>query len=138
MPQQALHDKDPSWLKTMSAEDAAYVSNSTVYMFKCFVGHKNNMQSINQLNIIKPRYRAYYWQKQLFARKPVFHQMFVMIPVTKIVSLDRVAKMLKQYKTSIISEIAAVFDTEKTLIIKILKRFLVKYIINFENLLLLD
>lgn len=64
--------------------------------------------------------------------------MFVMIPVTKIVSLDRVAKMLKQYKTSIISEIAAVFDTEKTLIIKILKRFLVKYIINFENLLLLD
>ena len=39
--------------------------------------------------------------------------MFVMIPVTKIVWLDRVAKMLKQYKTSIISEIAAVFDTEK-------------------------
>lgn len=64
--------------------------------------------------------------------------MFVMIPVTKIVSLDRVAKMLKQYKTSIISEIAAVFDTEKTLIIRILKRFLVKYIINFENLLFLD
>lgn len=64
--------------------------------------------------------------------------MFVMIPVTKIVSLDRVAKMLKQYKTSIISEIAAVFDTEKTLIIRILKRFLVKYIINFENLLILD
>ena len=57
--------------------------------------------------------------------------MFVMIPVTKFVSLDRVAKMLKQYKTSIISEIAAVFDTEKTLIIRILKRFLVKYIINF-------
>lgn len=57
--------------------------------------------------------------------------MFVMIPVTKIASLDRVAKMLKQYKTSIISEIAAVFDTEKTLIIRILKRFLVKYIINF-------
>lgn len=64
--------------------------------------------------------------------------MFVMIPVTKIVSLDRVAKMLKQYKTSIISEIAAVFDTEKTLIRRILKRFLVKYIINFENLLFLD
>ena len=59
--------------------------------------------------------------------------MLVMIPVTKIVSLDRVAKMLKQYKTSIISEIAAVFDTEKTLIIRILKRFLVKYIINFEK-----